>query len=393
VSDRWIRLATYPAGAVAGARKTRLLDWVGRFLPQAVAVFGEAPFKRYTIFQVSDSIVNGGGLEHQDSQLDEVPTGSLDAADPSLYSHELFHAWNVKRLRPADLVPYRYDDAQPSRWLWVSEGVTDYYAELVLARAGVITDSAFAAAMASDAAEVMSSPPIAAADASLQAWIAPTDGTGSIYYPKGAAIGFLLDILIRDASDGRHSLDDVMRDLYLSTYKQGRGFTADEWWRAVSRAANGKSFAEFARRYVDGREPLPFDSVLALAALATSRETVREPRMGLSTNTDTAGVRVAALVSGGAAAVSGMLAGDQLVSLGDVPITNNGSFDAFRARYAGTALATIPAVVRRQGREVTLTLPIRLVQREIFRIRPLAQPSARATSLYRALLAPRQPGA
>src|SRR5205814_1963905 len=108
--------------------------WLRKIVPAHAAVFRDVPFVNYTVFVRSDTIVNGGGLEHQSSQVDEVLGSQLDADLSGLYAHELFHAWNVKRLRPADLVPYRYDDAQPSEWLWVSEGVTDYYGNLALSR-------------------------------------------------------------------------------------------------------------------------------------------------------------------------------------------------------------------------------------------------------------------
>ena len=119
----------------------------------------------------------------------------------SITAHEIFHAWNVKRLRPADMVPYRYDRPQPTPWLWVSEGITDYYADLALVRGGVVDAGGFCAADDGEDREVADAPPVALEDASLSTWIHPTDGTGYIYYPKGSLAGFLLDIMIRDASD------------------------------------------------------------------------------------------------------------------------------------------------------------------------------------------------
>ena len=137
IAGKWIRLAFYPTASLTTARRDRTFAWLQKFVPAQIAVFGEAPFRNYTVFQRSDTVVNGGGLEHQSSQVDEVTTSQLDASYlPGLYSHEFFHAWNVKRLRPADMVPYRYDDAQPTTWLWVSEGVTDYYGALALVRGG-----------------------------------------------------------------------------------------------------------------------------------------------------------------------------------------------------------------------------------------------------------------
>src|SRR5258706_1114897 len=237
IVGKWIRLAFYPAASLTPSRRDRTFGWLRKLVPAQIAVFGEAPFRNYTIFQRSDTVVNGGGLEHQSTQVDEAKTSQLDAPLAGLYSHEFFHAWNVKRLRPADMVPYRYDDAQPTTWLWVSEGVTDYYGALGLVRGGVNDSTGFFDAIAGEIASVASAPPTAVSDASLGSWINPTDGSSGLYYPKGGLTGFLLDIMIRDATDNRASLDNVMRRLYDATYKHGKGFTGANWWGDGSRPA------------------------------------------------------------------------------------------------------------------------------------------------------------
>ena len=387
VADRWFRLAWYPAASLTAARRDRTFAWLQKFVPPDIAVFGEAPFRNYTIFQRSDTVVNGGGLEHQASQVDEVLTSQLDGDVVGLYSHEFFHAWNVKRLRPADLVPYRYDDAQPTTWLWVSEGVTDYYGALATVRGGVNDSTRFFDFIAGEIASVASAPPTAVSDASLNSWINSTDGSGGLCYPKGGLIGFLIDVMIRDASDNRSSLDHVMRRLYVTTYKQQhRGFTGAEWWSEVSRAANGKSFAEFARRYVDGREPLPVASVLQLAGLRFHGDTIREPRLGIGTAVDSSGLKITQMAPTSAAAAAGARVGDQIVSIGDVTITNDDSFDTFRGRYAGTSLTTLPLVVRRGTETLTLQLPVRLNTRMRAVVEPVANASAKAVAIRHGLL-------
>jgi predicted metalloprotease with PDZ domain len=387
VSDRWVRIAWYPASSLTPARRDRTFAWIQKFVPPEVAVFGEAPYRNYTMFQRSDTVVNGGGLEHQSSQVDEVLTSQLDASSlAGLYSHEFFHAWNVKRLRPADLVPYRYDDTQPTTWLWVSEGVTDYYSAVALVRGGVNDSTGFFDFIANEIASVAGAPPTAVSDASLNSWINPVDGSSGLYYPKGGLIGFLLDIAIRDASDNRSSLDDVMRRLYVGTYKRGKGFSPVDWWSEVSRAANGKSFADFARRYVDGREQLPIDSILKLAGLRYESDTVREPRLGIGTSVDSTGLRITQVGSSGAAAVAGAQSGDQIVSIGDVAVTNDDSFETFRTRYSGTTLATLPLVVRRGGQTLTLQLPVRLSTRPRVRVLPLPGASAKAVRVRHGIL-------
>jgi predicted metalloprotease with PDZ domain len=387
VADRWIRLAWYPAASLTTARRDRTFAWLHKFVPPDIAVFGEAPFRNYTIFQRSDTVVNGGGLEHQSSQVDEVLTSQLDADLVGLYAHEFFHAWNVKRLRPADLVPYRYDDAQPTTWLWVSEGVTDYYGALATVRGGVEDSTGFFGFLSGEISSVASAPPTAVSDASLNSWINPTDGSSGLYYPKGGLIGFLIDVMIRDASDNRSSLDFVMRRLYVTTYKQQhRGFTGAEWWSEVSRAANGKSFAEFARRYVDGREPLPVDSVLQLAGLRFRGDTIREPRLGIGTAVDSTGLKISQVGPTSAAAAAGARVGDQIVSIGDVTITNDDSFETFRGRYAGTSLTTLPLVVRRGAETLTLQLPVRLSTRMRAIVEPVPNASPKALAIRHGLL-------
>ncbi|HMG70052.1 MAG TPA: PDZ domain-containing protein [Gemmatimonadaceae bacterium] len=386
IAGKWIRLAWYPAASLTPARRDRAFGWLQKFVPAHIAIFGEAPFRNYTLFQRSDTVVNGGGLEHQSSQVDEVTTSALDGNLSGLYSHEFFHAWNVKRLRPADLVPYRYDDAQQTTWLWVSEGVTDYYGALGLVRGGVNDSTGFFNFIANEIASVAGAPPTAVSDASFGAWIAPTDGSGGLYYPKGGLTGFLLDIMIRDASDNRMSLDNVMRRLYDATWKQGKGFTGAEWWSEVSRAAGGKSFTEFARRYVDGREPLPVDSVLRLAGLRSESDTIREPRLGVSTAIDSSGVSITQLSPTGAAAAAGARAGDKIVSIGDVAVSNDASFEALRGRYAGTTLTAVPLVVRRGGETITLQLPVRLVTRVQTRVLPIPNASPKALRIRGGIL-------
>jgi len=272
VQNHWIRLAMYPEKVMTRERHDRFLGWVDKFVPAEMAVFRDVEFRNYTIFFVADTVVNAGGLEHQNSQMDEIPLARLEDTPPSLFSHEFFHSWNVKRLRPADMVPYSYRDAQPTKWLWVSEGVTDYYANVALVRGGVTDSTGFYKAIAGYIMATNGAGAVSLSDASLSVWVDPTNSMDGIYYPKGGLAGFLLDIMIRDASNNKNSLDTVMRTLYNNTYKHGRGFTSKDWWSEVSRASGGKSFDDFRKRYIDGREPMPVDAVLALAGLRAVRD-------------------------------------------------------------------------------------------------------------------------
>lgn len=356
ISGKTFRLATYPAGSVAGSARATVWDQLKRIVPVEVMVFNETPWASYTLIQIADSTYPGAsGLEHADSHVDVVNPGFFGSAfQPSLYAHEIFHAWNVKRLRPADLVPYRYDRAQPTVWLWMSEGITDYYADLAEVRGGVIPATGFYALTAGKIGEIDATPPFALEDASLNTWIHPRDGTEYSYYPKGSLAGLLLDIEIRDASDDRRSLDDVMRELYRTTYKNGRGFTYDDFWGAVRRAANGRSFDDFYRRYVDGREPYPWPEAMHKIGLRMQRDSV--PRLGITSTQEPNGVvRVVDVVPGGVAAEAGVQAGDELVRVGSVEVRSPNLGPALRDAFSGQASGSpMPIVVRRQGEMLTL---------------------------------------
>jgi predicted metalloprotease with PDZ domain len=380
VDGRWTRLASYPAGILSGQARRETLDQLGKMIPAEAKVFQETPWPHYTVMMIFDSAYGGGSaLEHTNSHVGIYSPGFIgNPILASITAHEIFHAWNVKRLRPADMVPYRYDRSEPTPWLWVSEGITDYYADLAILRGGIVTPDMFLGTTGDKIAKVSEAPPTALEDASLSTWIHPTDGTEYLYYPKGSLAGFMLDIMIRDASDNRQSLDDVMRQLYRTTYKAGRGFTGADWWRAVSKAAGGKSFDDFNRRYVDGREPFPWDQVLPLAGLRMVQDTVREARLGIATAMDSAGIVVTQVQPGGAAEAAGVKSGDVLLALGDIPVTDPTFGQKFRERFGKEDGQVLPIRVRRDTQTVTLNGKVRLVARVEGRLAPDSSASAKA---------------
>lgn len=364
ISGTWVRFATYPSGSVTGGARVAVWEALKRVIPAEVNVFGEVPWNTYSVLQITDPSYGGGsGLEHQNSQVDVLSPGMLGTPVlPSLYAHEIFHAWNVKRLRPAELWPYRYDEEQPTPLLWISEGITDYYADLAEVRGGIVDANGFYLLTGDKMSEVEALPPTALEDASLSTWIHPRDGTEYIYYPKGSLAGLLLDIMIRDASDNHSSLDGVMRTLYNTAYKNGRGFTSDEWWSTVSKAAKGRSFSDFYERYIDGREPFPYDKVLPLAGLRLARDTAHVPQLGIASLQDSSGLHVTQVIPESSAAAAGVEPGDQLISVGGFNADDPNWTGKFRSRYARLPEGTeLPVVVRRDGAEQTLTARLHFV--------------------------------
>jgi predicted metalloprotease with PDZ domain len=387
-----MRFASYPATSVSSSARRMVLDQLSKIVPAEVSVFGEIPWNTYTVLQVADAEFAEGsaaGLEHQNSHLDII--SSLVVGSPllaSLYAHEIFHAWNVKRLRPAEMVPYRYDRPQPTPLLWISEGITDYYADLTEVRAGLTTADQFYATTTGKIDEVAAAPPTALEDASLSAWIKPVDGTEDIYYPKGSLAGLLLDIMIRDASDNQRSLDTVMREMYQTVYKREHGgFTNQEWWQAVSRAAGGRSFAEFENRYVNGRDEFPWDSVLPLGGFRLMVERTVLPNLGISSSTDEQGRRVVALDPVGTGAAAGVKVGDYLVSIGGLDVNDPAFGTNFSSKFAGLPPGgSIELVVRRGSQQMTLTAAAKLRTSERRRIVAATDAPAKALRVRAGLL-------
>jgi predicted metalloprotease with PDZ domain len=361
----WLRIAAYPQGSIPQEVRATDFQQLSSIIDAQAKVFGEIPFGDYTLMQIADSGYGAiSGLEHQNSHVDV--TTPLAIGQPiltSIYAHEIFHAWNVKRLRPADLWPYEYSDEQPTTWLWMSEGVTDYYADISRVRAGVIDSVAFFEAIAEKMAEVANAPAVALEDASLSTWVHPEDGTSTIYYPKGALAGLMLDVLIRDASDNRGSLDDVMRRLYQESYMKGRGFTGEQWWGAVSAAAGGKSFADFYARYVDGRDPYPWTTVLPLAGLKLTADTIRIPVLGVTTAADSGGLLVRAVAPGSTADDAGMLPGDYLLSVNGMLVTERRFISRLREMLGARAGARVTFDVQRGDQIVELSGPLQVTER------------------------------
>ncbi len=388
VAGRWMRLATYPAGAIAGPRRVGRWDALKRSTDALVSALGPAPWSTYTVLEVVDSAFGGmSALEHTESELAIVGAPYLD--EPfvmSIHAHEIAHAWNVKRLRPADLFPYAYDRPQPTTWLWMSEGITDYYADLALVRSGLTDESAFLATTLGKVDGVNERPATALEDASLQAWLDVRDGTSDLYYDKGSLAGLALDILIRDASDNRVSLDQVMRELWAATWQQGRGFTHDDFWNAATRAARGKALGDFERRYIDGREEYPWMEWLPKAGWRIVTDSIREPRLGVLLRADEKGVRVAAVDPGGAGSRAGLVVDDVISHIGGRSTLDPEFGERWREYWGKRPGATMTLTVIRQSETATLDATVELATLIDRHIAPDPAASAKARRIRAGIL-------
>jgi len=305
-----------------------------------------------------------------------------------LMSHEYFHLWNVKRIRPAEMWPYDYHGEQYTPLLWWSEGVTDYYADLTNVRSGLWTSAQFLGNAASDMQQVESAAePWSEEDGSVATWINEVFVNSSkLYYPKGSLTGMLLDVSIRDATDNKNSLDDVMRALYSRFYQKHKGFgTAD--LLGLLREFGMPDADGFYQRYINGREPLPYESVLPKAAIAVVRKTTAVPFLGVNAQPNEHGKLVVRdIVPGSAAEAAGLAAGDELVRVGEVETRPDSDWASkFRQQYRGQGGAPLTITAQRGGQTVTLTTQVRERSSTAFTLTPAAAATPKQTKLWRGI--------
>lgn len=340
----------------AGQHLERTFEALGK--PHAFAIWGEAPAANWddvvrdtkAIVETEARLFDGGfpydayaflwlltprtrgGLEHRASttltvtpQLFEDRKGYLDVL--SLVAHEFLHLWNVKRIRPAGLTPYRYEEENYTRLLWWFEGATSYYDWRVLRVAGLCTVDEYLEHLGEEIARLEDTPGRMAqscAEASFDAWIKlyradeNTVNSTVSYYLKGEIVCALLDVEIRVRTQGRRGLDDVLAALWRDYGKPERPVPEDAM-PAIFQEAAGLSMHDVLTPWVDGRGELPIDEVLAKVGLELKRDRDgKRPRgaLGLRLRTSDGRAIVSSVLRGRAGHRAGLDAGDEIVSVG-----------------------------------------------------------------------------
>ena len=377
---------------------------------------GEIPYRDYTFFLHLRSNA-GGGLEHGNStalgypsfgfgpERDVGGSAAAPAGPPprtyrgflSLVSHEFFHLWNVKRIRPDALGPFDYTKENYTKLLWVAEGITDYYDRLTLRRADLISHQEYRRDTAKAIQDLQKTPGRlvqSAEEASFDAWIKyyrPDENSVNSqisYYDKGAILGLLLDLEIRKRS--HRSLDDVMRYLYNEFYRKNRNYTPEDFQKACELMA-GASLEPFFSRYVRGREELDYNGALAAAglrldttgAIDNSKSPAEKAYLGADLAQEQDRLMVRRVYAGSPAYEQGLNAGDQILALNNMRANK----DFFDARIAE----------RRPGDLITLTvfrfdnlssLPIKLGRTEggSYRIVTVENPTSEQRRIYESWL-------
>jgi predicted metalloprotease with PDZ domain len=345
----------------------RICEWQINF-------FGEpAPLTRYTFLVTV--VGNGyGGLEHRASTAliasrNDLPYRGMAAMTEGyrsflgLCSHEYFHTWNVKRIKPAVFVDPDLGRENYTRLLWAFEGITSYYDNLALLRSGVITPADWLDLTAKTLTSVESAPGRhrqSLAESSFTAWskfYKPDENTPNAvvsYYGKGALVALALDLTLRRESDGRVALDDVMRVLWQRHGLTGIGVAEDGILR-VAEDVSGLNLKRFFADYVFGTRELPLEKLLAPFAVALAREKAKTPALGARTSRENGEVKLTTVYDGGAAQQAGLAAGDLIVALDGLRVTA-ANLDETLARRAPGASVSVHAFRRDELMQFSLRL-------------------------------------
>lgn len=298
-------------------------------------IFGEHPCQDYLtndytfIVHILDK--KFGGLEHLNSTSLHFPRETFAtkkgyARFLNLTAHEYFHLWNVKRIRPIELGPFDYERENYTRLLWVAEGFTVYYENIILRKAGLVKDGKVRKGFAEIMTRVENTPgnevqPVT--DASWDAWIKayrPNENSANTtisYYSKGAMVALILDLIIIQETQAEKNLDDVMRYLYKEYYqKQQRGFTEDEMKQAIEKIA-GKDLSTFFEKHIYGTQTLPYEKHLASVGLALNAETEEKVYLGIGTTRVAKKLKINRIKTDSPAYKAGLNVHDEIVKIND----------------------------------------------------------------------------
>jgi len=354
--------------------------------------FGDtvAPFDHY-VFQLHVVDDGYGGLEHRASTALICPRNDLPTVGDAsisegyrellgLISHEYFHAWNVKRIKPAAFTPFDTTSENYTRLLWIFEGFTSYYDELMLKRVGLITEADYLKVIGRRLTSLLRAPGTrlqSTAEASFDAWIkyyrADENAANSqfSYYLRGSFVALALDLALR-ANDSAYSLDDVMRGLWRDYGKTGIGVPEDPF--AVISDYAGRDVAPQLSEWVNGTDDpdwaalfAPFGVSYRARASASAADRGGRDEATLDTNTRTLGLVmgdsgaglpvIKVVLSGSSAWQAGLSAGDALIAI-DSLRANAVSLSKHLARFKAGAAIPVSYFRHDQLRETTVTVPL-----------------------------------
>lgn len=310
--------------------EVQLKQDMAKIIEAETAVFDLNPNKHYT-FIIHNVTNSQGGLEHSGSTTLSVNRfsyqGEAYLGFLSLVAHEYFHLWNVKRIRAKQLGPFDYDQEVYTSLLWVMEGFTSYYDELILLRAGFYTKKQYLAKLQSTINYIerrKGTRVQSVADASFDAWIkayqpnANSSNTTTSYYSKGSIIAALFDVMIIEKYQGEKCLDDFMKILYQKYYvKLSRGFTPSEFQDEISEFLD-RNMNSFFEKYIYGTAIPDYDSFFSKVGIQVENQSSDELTFGANLSQSGRSVIISSLITGSSAEKSGLSVGDEILSVNGI---------------------------------------------------------------------------
>jgi predicted metalloprotease with PDZ domain len=371
-------LVTTPAGALAKDKAEQFTEMLAKVANAQSSIFGGLPYEKYVYFYffARPESNASGALEHLNSHVSFAfspnPEFMIGTA-----SHEYFHLWNVKRIRPAEMWPYDYSRENETPLLWVSEGFTNYYGSVALYRAGLRSRQQFVQSVEGAINGVESNEArayISPGDSSVSTWAGYDTPVafGISYYTQGQNLGALLDLSILHDTNGASRLDDVMRALYRDFYQKGKGFTTEDMIGVVNRLTR-RDYRDFYRKHVSGVEVPPYDTILGYAGYQAETTSHKSPTIGVGLGRSSEGVRITSVVSGGQAAKAGVRVGDIVLSVDGVDLRKDPQ--ALIARVSEKIGQTAKLSLKRGAQEITSDVEVGSRSDSIYKIVELPNPS------------------
>jgi predicted metalloprotease with PDZ domain len=317
----------------ADAKAQQLSDTIDKIVRAETDWMQDRPFTDYTFIYHVRRGPAGGGMEHANSTAIDISAGRL-ADSPlsfaSVTAHEFFHLWNVKRIRPESLEPVDYTKEQYTRALWFSEGVTSTVSEWMLVRAGLLDEQGFLQRLARQIGELEQRPAKrfqSVEESSLDAWLEKypyyfSPNRSVNYYNKGQIVGVLLDLEMREHSNGQKCLRDLFQYMNTLYAKQGQPFPDSLGVETAAEAVAGGDFSGFFEKYVAGTAQIPYDDFFRQVGLQLKTENIRRPDPGFTLgrpvgkNVPTIG----RIQPGGVAEKAGIQPGDTIEEFNGKPV-------------------------------------------------------------------------
>ena len=370
------------------------IDDIKKIIEVEAKIFGGLPYEQY-IFLLHLSPSGGGGLEHKNCCSLLYPRFSFQAGEKhnrfmQLVAHEFFHLWNVKRIRPAALEKFDYERENYTPSLWFSEGTTSYYDLLIPRRAGIYNEQEFLAELSKEITRFMTTPgrlvqPLS--ESSFDAWIklyrpdANSANSQISYYLKGEMVTLLLDLLIRDRTQGNKSFDDVLVAMWEQFGKAEIGFTETQLQQIIESIAN-QDLTEFYDRYIHGVEELPFNDYLATVGIGLkSVNTHNTPSLGIIVKSEHGKEMIKSVASNSPAQLAGVDAGDQLLAIDGFKITANQLTDRLKSYQVGQQ---IELTIFHGDRLITVPMILAPSQPDRYQLYQIEHPTDLQRQLFKA---------